>query len=132
MNKFFLTLFIGVLFSCSSNDSTAPELTKLEQNKINRIGVWLLTSEYEEGETPEELGECELQIEFKENNIQIITEFNEVDCSVSDEYSADYSITETHLDFDLDPSEIIELNETTLKVIWVEDVIRYIQTYTKQ
>lgn len=131
---FFLMTVIGLVFSCSNN-SNDPEISKLEQNKLNIIGIWAPTASVIENGTGEsELDECYLteRLEFKSNNILDITEHYGQNCSELDEYSLDYSITETHLYYDIEPQEIIELTATTLKLIFIEDNIRYIDTYTKQ
>lgn len=135
VNSILLMLIISLLFSCSSDDSNEPEISILEQNKINIIGIWAPTSSIIENGTGEsELDECYLteRYEFKSDNILDITENYGLNCSELDEYSISYSITETHLDFDIDPQEIIELTPTTLKLIFIEDGIRYIDTYAKQ
>ena len=133
-NSIFLMLIIGLLFSCSSNDSNDPEISILEKNKLNIIGTWAITSSVIENGTGEsELYECDLteRLKFKSNNMLDISEYVETNCSEFNEYSISYSITETHLNYDIYSQEIIELTTTKLKLIFIEDEIRYIETYKR-
>lgn len=147
MNKLFLTLFIGTLFSCSSNNND-PET---EQNSI--IGTWKITSLTSNGTE-------ELQIELDGSNppntsicywTEVFTQttitdirFSGTDCAteITDSDVSTYVVNGTILleTFDNGQSsvslEILELTNTTLKLqdSYVEDGENYadIYTYTKQ
>jgi hypothetical protein len=135
MNKvksIFLVFFLGLLISCNSDDS---EITKLDQNKINIIGIWAQTSSIiENGNGDSLLNGCDLKlrIEFKTNKVIDIYQYLGGDCKELQFSYEKYSITETELTIRNVSNEIIELSETTLIYIWNNNGNRIIDTFVKQ
>jgi hypothetical protein len=123
MNKLFLTLFIGILFSCSSNDNE-PEI-----EQVSIVGIWKITSLTSNGIE-------ELQDELDGQNICYWTEtytqtttstvsFSGTDCTTETTNNNDdgtyiingTTLLETYDDGQSNISlEILELTNTTLKL----------------
>jgi hypothetical protein len=151
MNKLFLILFIGVLFSCTSNDDTNIEIEQdnieiEEEEEASIIGSWKIISLASNGteELQEELDHfdmCYWIEEFTQTTI-IDTDFSGTDCTTETiEDTQPYTINGTNLSYTtkdqvLVSLEILELTSTTLKLedsyVEEEEIFSEIYTYTRQ
>jgi len=129
-----LIFFVGILFSCSSEDDNNPN-----KDKASIIGIWKLISETENGIDITE--SCDLFYVFTADQATV-KYYDDDDCTQQFSDVASYSLNNNTLTFsqgsDTFSVEVLELSATTLKIKEVDEegsggqTNTYIETYIKQ